>query len=88
MRLIKTKPRFRCDFCSRVSTEAPMKRHERICWRNPNRQCDMCGNKSWIWVGEEVDGVGGKEPCYYCNQYDPTKLPESESSEWIKELKG
>jgi hypothetical protein len=47
-----------------------MERHERICWQNPNRVCDHCGNKGEILMesGADIGGVDLFEPCYYCAQ--------------------
>ena len=73
MRLIKTLPRYHCDFCSRTSTREAMVRHERICWGNPDRVCPSCKGKG---VYEEDFGAGVyKEPCYFCGQRDPLKEP-------------
>lgn len=63
MRPVKTQPRFRCDFCRKVSTRAAMEKHERICWNNPDRYCDLCDNK-----GYHDDGYPSGEPCHYCSQ--------------------
>lgn len=60
MRAVKSKPRFHCDFCSRVSTEEAMAKHERICWRNPNRYCPTCKNTDRV-----VDEFGSF-PCPFC----------------------
>lgn len=67
MRLIKTKPRYHCDFCSHTSTKAAMESHEKICWKNPNRYCESCNNTG-IYPGE-VDQAD--EPCYYCKKRTP-----------------
>jgi hypothetical protein len=70
MRPVKTKPRFKCDFCTKVLTFAAMERHEKICWKNPNRYCELCKNEGVIT--EYFEGYGGVEhPCYFCEKYDP-----------------
>lgn len=53
-----------------------MERHERRCFRNPNRFCDNCQNKGFTRVHLAGDGV--TEPayyedqkCYYCTLRDP-----------------
>src|ERR1039458_3706726 len=47
MRPVKTRPRWRCDFCRYSSSSVTgMEVHERRCWKNPNRICDLCGNRS------------------------------------------
>ena len=60
MRMVKTRPRFRCDFCRKVLTEAAMERHERMCWNNPERYCGLCENTG---VSDEHG-----TPCYFCSQ--------------------
>lgn len=75
MRLVKTRPRYRCDYCRRVSTEEAMKRHERICWLNPNRTCDICGGKGRYTevygdlVYEGDCGLSQEVDCYFCSQF-------------------
>ena len=74
MRPIKTRPRFHCDFCSYTSSSVSgMTAHERRCWANPNRICDLCGNTGIM----EHDGMGDgsgiyEEPCFYCKQFNPS----------------
>lgn len=72
MRLIKTLPRYHCDFCSHTATQGAMERHERICWLNPNRHCESC-NDTGFYPGEAYDELGmlPGEPCYYCSKRDP-----------------
>ncbi len=54
MRPIKTRPRFHCDFCSYTSSSVSgMTAHERRCWANPNRICDLCKNTGIM----EHDGI-------------------------------
>jgi hypothetical protein len=75
MRLIKTLPRYHCDFCSHTSTQAAMERHERICWGNPDRYCSSCKGKG---VYSEDFGAGVfREPCHYCGQRDSLKEPQA-----------
>lgn len=77
MRLIKTKPRYRCDYCRHVCAgESKMAKHEQICWRNPLRHCELCDDTGFTY--EDINGDGSlvhKEPCYYCSQFDATKVP-------------
>jgi hypothetical protein len=76
MKLIKSKPRYRCDFCKHTSMEAAMKRHEVICFRNPDRYCELCGNKGeYTEVYDE--GLSQTIPCYYYSKFDPTKLEDT-----------
>lgn len=63
MKLIRSKPRYRCDFCRRASTKEAMTRHEIICWKNPKRYCENCDNK-----GKTGNYDEGFEPCHYCSQ--------------------
>lgn len=78
MRLIKTKPRFRCDYCRHTAMQKAMEVHEKVCWRNPNRHCELCNDKGWT---DEGDGfIVNKVPCYYCKQYDATKVPPVEQA--------
>ena len=74
MREVKQRPRFHCDFCSRVSTRDAMERHERICWKNPNRHCDIC-NGEGRYYEDYGEGLGQWLDCYFCAQYDPGMYP-------------
>ena len=68
MRPIKTRPRFHCDFCSYTSSSVPgMERHEKVCWANPNRFCDLCKNKGHLY--EDYAAT----PCPYCSRYDAAR---------------
>lgn len=42
-----------------------MKRHEKICWLNPNRYCESCNN-----TGIYKDDWYEEEPCFFCKQLD------------------
>lgn len=66
--LIKTRPRYRCEFCRHIATTPAIERHERICWKNPNRYCDLCENTG------NIHEEGHTFPCPYCGQ--KTKLYE------------
>jgi hypothetical protein len=39
-----------------------MKRHEPICWKNPNRHCSNCNDTGWQDEGD---------PCYWCSKVTP-----------------
>lgn len=75
MRPVKTKPRFKCDFCRFTATEPTVKKHEPRCWGNPDRYCDYCNNKGHITVvhGDLVEegdcGLSQDIPCPYCSQF-------------------
>ena len=70
MRPVRQRPKFRCDFCNKTGTRASMEAHEPICWKNPDRFCDLCQN-----TGEVTEGAPGYRilvPCLYCSQFEPT----------------
>lgn len=67
MKLVKQRPKYRCDFCRHTSTKEAMEVHERRCWKNPNRFCDACDN-----TGEMlIDGYRGYQECWACKQFKP-----------------
>lgn len=74
MRPVRSLPRFRCDFCTRTSTEASMKRHEKRCYRNPDRFCDYCKNEGYVFVDDGAYYGGIKEPCFYCSRLDESLI--------------
>lgn len=74
MQAVRTQQKYKCDFCKRRSTKAVMTKHERRCFRNPNRYCDHCENKGYT---DEKEGIYTyKAPCQYCSQRDP-KIEEA-----------
>jgi hypothetical protein len=75
VREVNQRPRFHCDFCSKVSTRAAMERHERICWRNPDRVCDLCHNAGRVYEGYG-EGLGQYVDCYYCAEFNPAIAEE------------
>ena len=77
---VKTLPRFKCDFCKKRSTKTVMEKHERRCFRNPDRYCEECQNLGFISV--EIDEMGThQQPCEYCSRFDPEKLKAIEEYE-------
>ena len=44
MKLVKTYPKYKCDFCKKKAVEYAMKKHEITCYYNPNRVCRDCNN--------------------------------------------
>jgi hypothetical protein len=65
VRPVKSKPRFKCDFCRRVATEAAIARHEPLCYKNPDRFCPTCKNTGTL--SEDYGSAGSAEyPCPYC----------------------
>ncbi len=77
MKLIKTKPKYRCDFCRHSAGIVGMTTHEKICWKNPNRYCEFCKNKgTYVEIHGDLieEGDGGLSetlPCGYCSKYKP-----------------
>ena len=71
---VKTYPKFKCEFCKKKAVEHAMKRHEKICYYNPNRVCDRCdgeGNQDF-WNGNP-DGSGvflDSRPCEACKLFN------------------
>lgn len=62
MRRVRPFTRFRCDYCRKTGGARSITRHERVCYKNPNRFCPLCENdKNGIWVA----GDGRTEPAYY-----------------------
>ena len=77
---VKTMPRFKCDFCNKRSIKRVMELHEKRCFRNPNRFCELCENKGY--TEEYYEGIGTrKTDCPYCSKFDPEKLKEIEARE-------
>lgn len=81
MKAVKTQQKYKCDFCKRRSVKAAMEKHEKRCFRNPNRFCDYCENKGS--TREHLVGDGINEPAYYedvlcpfCSQRDLKKEAE------------
>lgn len=53
-----------------------MERHEKICFRNPNRFCDNCKNTGTVRDHEAGDGITEtayyqEYPCAFCAKRDP-----------------
>lgn len=76
---VKTLQRYKCDFCKKRSTKSVIEKHEKRCFRNPNRFCDYCNNKGKIHVVE--NGYGYHENCPYCSKFDPKVLKEIQEYE-------
>lgn len=54
-----TRDRFKCDFCKKITyTEKAMELHENICYYNPNRDCDVCGNEGVEFFHGLGEGLG------------------------------
>lgn len=84
MKAVKTLQKYKCDFCKKRSVKQAMERHEKRCFRNPNRYCDYCENKGFTieHYGEDIPGAIDQEiPCPYCEGFDKEKLKEIEEYE-------
>lgn len=77
MKLVKSLPKYKCDFCKRRSVKSAMERHEKICFRNPDRYCELCKNTGY--TGNDYDEP--KVPCYYCKGFNKKMLEEIEARE-------
>ena len=74
MKEVITRQKYKCDFCKKRGIKTAMEKHERRCFRNPNRFCDNCENKGFTkeqpdpenhpWITQEF-------PCIYCSKRDP-----------------
>lgn len=73
MRLVKQRPKYHCDFCSRTSTKEAMEIHERICWKNPNRYCETCKGTGKVYEDDGGYAYGRMVDCWYCKEFDPVK---------------
>ena len=67
MKLIKTKPKYKCAYCNHTSGEASMIVHEMRCWKNPKRYCDYCKNKGYT-VEVYDEGLSEHIDCPYCSK--------------------
>jgi len=71
MKAVITRQKYKCDFCKKRGIKTAMEKHERRCFRNPNRFCDYCKNKGE--TDEGVDIYTHMVPCPYCSQRDLAK---------------
>lgn len=53
-----------------------MERHEKICFRNPNRFCEYCENKGYTMEIIAEGFPAQKTDCPYCASFDRKKLEE------------
>jgi hypothetical protein len=67
MEPVRTVPRYRCDFCRHTSTRTAMEKHERRCFKNPNRWCSTCRNTGEV-PSYPPDNFGAGEPCHFCTK--------------------
>lgn len=76
MKEVRVMKKYKCDFCKRRSIKSAMEKHERRCFRNPNRFCDYCENKGFTHDWLAGDGINEPAyykdtPCLYCSKRDP-----------------
>jgi hypothetical protein len=65
IRLRPRKPKFRCAYCKHVGTAKTIEKHEKICFYNPHRHCELCNDLGYYGNGYDEPRV----PCYYCSQF-------------------
>ena len=84
MKAVKTIQRYQCDFCKYRSVKHICERHEKRCFRNPNRFCDRCQNtgKYMQEIDTPYETVSEVEMnCPYCSKFNPETLKEIEKWE-------
>ena len=81
MKPIRTQQRYQCDFCKKRSVKSVIKKHEKRCFRNPNRFCDYCQNKGFTMETMLEDYPEHKVDCIYCRTFDKEKLKQIEERE-------
>ena len=82
MKPVRTLQKYKCDFCKRRGIKTAIEKHEKICFRNPDRYCELCHNTGE--VTEDISGDGSlvsREPCVYCSKFDPKMLDEIKKRE-------
>lgn len=89
MKLVKSKPKYKCDFCRRQSTKNAMEKHEKRCYLNPNRFCDACENTGIATVERAYPPYYGVEyeevECTFCKKYDRSVLDSVPSGDDLPE---
>lgn len=83
---VKSNPRYRCAYCRRISTKAAMERHERRCFRNPNRECDACRNTGIIEENRPFPHKDIQEECPYCAKFKAWKDYQNGESQTCKAI--
>lgn len=71
--------KYKCDFCKKRGVRWSIEKHEKICFRNPNRFCPDCENTGMVTVC--YDGGCGEQPCHYCSKFDKEMLRQIEERE-------
>lgn len=73
MKEVRTQKKYKCDFCKRRSIKSAMERHEKVCFRNPNRYCELCENKGFTVEWENAGEIRIEIPCPYCSKFSAEK---------------
>lgn len=80
MKAVTTMQKYKCDFCKKRGIKSSMERHEKICFRNPDRFCTLCKNTGTVHVFVDYN-MGYDEPCIFCAKFDKQMLSEIEARE-------
>ena len=80
MEKVRTMQKYKCDYCQKRSVKHVIEKHEKRCYRNPNRFCDYCDNKGYTMV-DVADYHTIKVDCPYCKKFDEKMLKEIENRE-------
>ena len=71
MRKMPLKERYKCEYCNyiRLSTKLVIQ-HEKICYKNDNRDCPICDNEGVEFYNAGGLGgyVEGEKPCTACRR--------------------
>jgi hypothetical protein len=89
MKAVKTQQRYKCDFCKRRGIKRSIERHEKMCYRNPNRFCDLCKNTGKVHViGDGINDPAYYEDCIFCSRFSKERFDAIEkwkaSGEWVE----
>lgn len=78
---VKVQKRYKCDFCKYRSVKHVVAKHEKRCYRNPDRFCDFCENNGFTMECIADGFPDQKIDCHYCSKFDEKKLKEIEKRE-------
>lgn len=81
MKPVKTLQKYKCDFCKKRSVKSAMEKHEKRCFRNPNRYCDYCDNQGYTLETVLDEYPPAKQDCPYCSTFSDKQLKEIEARE-------
>jgi ribosomal protein L37AE/L43A len=68
---VKTLQKYKCDFCKKRGIKSAIARHEKVCFRNPDRFCENCKN-----TGKVEDAEYGLIDCHFCSRFNPKILED------------